>query len=170
MLRASESAEEIFAFSPLIPFLRGDFSGMEVCWAVRSKACAPPPTYAEVVRALPCMEVRHDGAIPIPESVLQLLRPRQVNLAMINGTGATWYALDLSVVLDPKKEKNAASLQSELLLQLRTHGFAQQKVPKKRRPEVEFYKWTPETGSATCQANLTPRENELSIGLSVVPK
>jgi hypothetical protein len=165
--RASDSAEEIVAFTPMWSAPPGNDGSTDICWIVRSMATSSAPTYAQLVRALPCMEVRHDGKIPIPDSILRLLRSRQVNQASIDGNGRFWYGLHLLVVIDPKDEKGPASLESKLVAQLTSEGLVKQRSTNAKARELDFFKATPATGEYSCQATLKPHEDELSVWLTV---
>jgi hypothetical protein len=163
--RARDSVEEIVAFTPLVwspPSV--DDADMKMCWKLRSTVAAPAPTYAEIVRALPCMEVRHDGKIPIPDSILRLLRPRQVKKALIDG-GRVHYGLQLLVVVDPKEEKGPASLQSQLIKQSLAEGFEKEESPLLKPGELDFYK---PSGESSCQVNIQPAKEGLLVSLNVM--
>ena len=81
--------------------------------------------------------------------------------------GWAGYELLLLVVIDPKEEKGAASLQSQLVEHLRSEGFIKQRLARAKTGEVEFYKWSPSLGEFSCQATLEPSEKGLSVFLSV---
>ncbi len=131
--RATDKIEEIVAWTPMAPLVGGrpptENGTMEFSWAVRSLSPAPPPTYADLVRALSCMEVRHDGEFPIPNWLVQMLRPQQVTEALVAGRGTNDYCLILSLVANPKKEKDLLALEGTLSERLCTEKFKRSSFP-----------------------------------------